>query len=59
MDISCIGFEAKYGVGKEGGRGSGGGSKYQIGIPKMILRKFNVAMTKVLTILGGGNKKDT
>ena len=59
MDISCIGFEAKYGVGKEGGRGSGGGSKYQTEIPKVSLIKFNFSMTRVLTILKGGNNKDT
>jgi hypothetical protein len=59
MDISCIGVKAKYGVGKEGGRGVEGGSKYQTEIPKVSLIKFNVAMTRVLTILGGGNKKDT
>jgi len=59
MDISCIGVKAKYGFGKQGGRGDGWGSKYQTGIPKVILRKLNVAMNRVLIILGGGNKKDT
>jgi hypothetical protein len=36
---------------EEGGRGVGGGSKYQTEIPKVRLGKFNVAMTRVSLFL--------
>jgi hypothetical protein len=42
----------------EGARGVGG-SRYHTRIPKVRLGKFNVAITWVLTILGGGNRKGT
>jgi hypothetical protein len=41
------------------GGGGVGGSKYHTRIPKVRLGKLNVAITCVLTILRGGNKKGT
>jgi hypothetical protein len=59
---TCIGFtwvKVKYGFEEEGAGWVGGGSRYQTGIPMVRLSNFNFSMTRVLTILGGGNMKGT
>jgi hypothetical protein len=59
MGIVFTRFKAKYLFVKEGGRLVGGGSKNQIGIPKVILCTLNVSMNELLTTPRGLNKKGT